>query len=260
MNRKFGMLFLAVLLFQAAVAYSENFKDALNLKYKKQVLALRTPFTPGDQKFDSDGHLLGAPAQGPWLIYGGIFIEKLNLSSDTLRLEGPRVAITDLKNKGKPLLIRLSKSVRINIHLEQPLKRLDEAEAVMNRVFFAERANAEHIKPEFRRSDDTSGTPIYHAGKDDVTYPKPIYVPEPDFSEEARKAKFQGEVVLNVVIDKAGNVERIRLENPAGRGLDQNAIDEVKQWRFEPATRNGQPVVVEMNVEVDFNLYSSHLH
>jgi protein TonB len=43
-------------------------------------------------------------------------------------------------------------------------------------------------------------------------------------------------------------------------GLDENAMEALKNWRFEPATRNGQPVAVEMNIEVSFNLYASHLH
>ena len=72
---------------------------------------------------------------------------------------------------------------------------------------------------------------------------------------QARNAKYQGTVVLKIVIDKAGKISRIRLERALRMGLDETAMEEVKRWRFNPATRNGQPVAVEMNIEVSFNLY-----
>jgi len=126
----------------------------------------------------------------------------------------------------------------------------------LNQVFFLEGDATEHIKPEFRRADDnTPTTEIYYVGKDGASIPRPTYTPEPEFSEQARHAKYQGTVVLNIVIDKAGKISRIRLERPLGLGLDEDAMEGVKRWRFNPATRNGQPVAVEMNIEVSFNLY-----
>jgi TonB family protein len=255
MNRKTGILFLAVLLFQSAAAHAESVKDALNHKYKKQVLALRSPFISGDQKFDSAGQSLGPRPTATWLIYGGIYVEKLNLSSDNLRMEGPCAVFAGMK-KGKLVLIRFSKSQRIEIHLDQPLNSLEDAEAVMGRVFLLGADAAQHAKPEFRRSDDnTPDDEIYHVKKDNVLPPRPTYTPEPEFSEEARRARFQGIVVLKIVINKEGNIVRVRLERALGMGLDQNAMEGVERWRFTPATRNGQPVAVEMNIEVAFNLY-----
>src|ERR1700704_1043216 len=136
MNRKTSRLFLALLLCYFVTAHAESLKDVLNQKYKNQVLALRSPFSAGDQKFDSAGHPVNAAPNSGWLVYGGIYVEKLNLSSDTLRLEGPRAALTAKSKNGHPMLVRFSKSQRIEIHLDQPLKSLDDAEAVMGRVFF----------------------------------------------------------------------------------------------------------------------------
>ena len=243
-------------LFLGYPLHAENLKDALSQKYKNQILALRSPFTARDQKFDSAGQPLNARPTGPWLTYGGIYVEKINLSSDILRLEGPRAAFTGEKKKGKPVLVRFSKSVRVEIHLDRSLKSLDDAEALMGRVFFLGSDAAEHSRPEFRRADDnTPTTEIYHVGKDGTLVPRATYTPEPEFSEQARHAKYQGTVVLNIVIDKAGKISRIRLERALGMGLDENAMEGVKRWRFNPATRNGQPVAVEMNIEVSFNLY-----
>ena len=254
MNLKTVILLLGIFLGQISCAHAESLKDALNQQYKKHVLALRSPFTSGDQKFDSAGKPL-SHAGGKWLLYGGIYIEKVDLSSKELRIEGRRVGLgTDKTNK--PVLVPMSKSVKVEIQLDQPLNSIDQAQNLLDRVFYLQSETDEHAKPELRRADDRSAQQtIYKAGKDDVKYPKATYTPEPEFSERARRAKHQGTVILNIVVDEKGNVTRVRLDRALGDGLDENAMEGVKNWRFIPATRNGQPVAVAMNVEVAFNLY-----
>ncbi len=101
-----------------------------------------------------------------------------------------------------------------------------------------------------------SGPPgIYPAGRAGVTVPQPIYSPEPNFSDEARKAKQQGIVTLMLVVGKDGNPYDIRVRQSLGMGLDEKAIEAVSHWRFKPATLNGQPVATQIEVEVDFHLY-----
>jgi len=250
-------LFLPVLLFPTITAHADSIKDALNHKYKHHILALRSPFTPGgDQKFNSAGQLLNAAPTSAWLLYGGIYVEKLNLSRDTLRLQGPLAAFADRKIDGQLVLVRFSKSQQIEIHLDQPLKALGDAEAVMGRVFFLGPDAAEHAKLELRRADDTiPDDQIYDYHQDGVKAPKPTFTPEPDFSEEARRKKFQGSVILSIVVDKVGNVARIRMDKVLGHGLDEHAMEAIKAWRFAPATRNGEPVAVREPVSVGFNLY-----
>lgn len=200
--------------------------------------------------------MLSPPAQGAWLVYGGIYVEKLDLSEDTLRLEGPRGVLSDSRKDGKPILIAFSKPVQIEIHLLQPLKSLDDAESVLGRVFYLEKDWAEHAKPEFRRAkDSTSGETIYHAGQDHTKFPRPVSTPIPEFGEKARKTKYSATALMNIVVDKSGNVTRIRIDRAAGMELDNQAVEKVKTWRFEPATRDGQKVAVEMPIEVSFNLY-----
>jgi len=273
MARNALICFLALFLIQAA--HADSLKDALSQEYKDRVLALRTPFAHGDQEFNSAGQLLNAPSADPWLLYGAFQVENLNLTNDTLRLEGPRIALRHAKTTDSTYITKLSNSLKIEIHLDQPLNSLDEAQALMDRVFFPEDEVTQHAAPEFRRADDT--TPdgqIFHVSKnavrrpgdnapeaaDDrdkegiVLPPRATYTPKPGYSSLALQAKYQGTVVLKIVIDKAGKIARIRLERALGMGLDENAMEEVKRWRFNPATRNGQPVAVEMNIEISFNL------
>jgi TonB family protein len=88
-----------------------------------------------------------------------------------------------------------------------------------------------------------------------VTAPIPIFKPEPPYSEEARKAKHQGVVVVYIVVDTEGNVTEIRVVRPLGLGLDEKAVDTVRTWKFKPGMKNGIPVNVRVLVEVQFRLF-----
>jgi TonB family protein len=87
-----------------------------------------------------------------------------------------------------------------------------------------------------------------------VSAPVPIYKPEPEYSEEARKAKFQGTVLLAIVVDVDGRPRDIRVLRPLGMGLDEKAIEAVSKWRFKPGHKDGRAVPVQAAVEVNFRL------
>jgi len=88
-----------------------------------------------------------------------------------------------------------------------------------------------------------------------VIPPRPRLTPDPDFSGEARKLKYQGVITLMIVVDKSGHVRNIRIVRPLGMGLDQKAAETVAKWQFTPGSRGGEPADVEMAVQVDFRLY-----
>jgi protein TonB len=88
-----------------------------------------------------------------------------------------------------------------------------------------------------------------------VSAPRAIYAPDPQYSDEARRAKYQGTLVLWVVIGPDGRPRDLHVVRTLGMGLDEKALEAVRQWRFEPATKNGHPVAVQVNIEVSFRLY-----
>jgi TonB family protein len=88
-----------------------------------------------------------------------------------------------------------------------------------------------------------------------VSPPRALSTPDPEYSEEARKAKYQGTVVLWLIVDANGHPRDIRVARSLGMGLDQKAMEAVRTWKFEPAMKDGKPVAVQMNVEVSFRLY-----
>lgn len=98
------------------------------------------------------------------------------------------------------------------------------------------------------------GGGVYRPGGG-VSAPRVVHKQEPEYSEEARKAKFQGTVELSLIVDPAGRPNSIRVSRSLGMGLDQKAIEAVRQWKFEPAKKDGQPVAVAIKVLVDFRLY-----
>jgi protein TonB len=88
-----------------------------------------------------------------------------------------------------------------------------------------------------------------------VSAPRVLENPSPDYSEEARKAKYQGTVVLWLIVDSNGKPRDVKVARSLGMGLDQKAIEAVRMWKFEPAKKDGTPVAVQINVEVNFHLY-----
>jgi periplasmic protein TonB len=87
-----------------------------------------------------------------------------------------------------------------------------------------------------------------------VTAPTLLYKVEPEYSEEARKAKFQGTVVLYVEVDPSGKAINPRVIRSLGLGLDEKAIEAVRKWKFKPGYKDGRPVTVAATIEVNFRL------
>jgi TonB family protein len=98
------------------------------------------------------------------------------------------------------------------------------------------------------------GGGVFHVGGG-VSAPKPVFSPDPEYSEEARKAKYQGTVVLGLVVGPDGRPRDMKVLRSLGLGLDEKAIEAVKNWRFDPAVKDNKPVAVYISVEVDFRLY-----
>jgi TonB family protein len=96
--------------------------------------------------------------------------------------------------------------------------------------------------------------PVFGAGRSGLVNPFPLYRPEPDYSDDARKAKLQGTVLLEVVVDSNGRPQIRKVLQSLGMGLDEQAIKAVSTWRFKPGRMDGKPVPVLINVSISFRL------
>jgi periplasmic protein TonB len=97
------------------------------------------------------------------------------------------------------------------------------------------------------------GGGVFRAGGG-VSKPQVLKQVEPEYSEEARKAKYQGTVVLSIEVDPNGHAQNIQVRHSLGLGLDEKAIDAVKKWIFIPGKKDGKPVTVAATIEVNFRL------
>ncbi|MDR3749745.1 MAG: energy transducer TonB [Acidobacteriota bacterium] len=88
-----------------------------------------------------------------------------------------------------------------------------------------------------------------------VSAPRALDTPDPEYSEEARKAKYQGTCLLWLIVGADGRPHDVKVARALGMGLDERAIEAVKNWKFQPAMKDGKPVAVQINVEVNFRLY-----
>jgi bla regulator protein blaR1 len=94
---------------------------------------------------------------------------------------------------------------------------------------------------------------IYQVGNG-VSAPTLIFAPDPQYTEEASKARYQGVCVLSLIVDAKGKPQRVQVVRHLGMGLDQKAVEAVKQYQFEPAMLSGKPVPVKVNIEVNFKV------
>jgi protein TonB len=89
-----------------------------------------------------------------------------------------------------------------------------------------------------------------------VSAPIPLFEPEAEFSDEARRAKYQGLCIVRILVDAQGNPQNPRVVRTLGMGLDEKAIEAVMKYKFKPAKENGKPVPVwPVDIEVNFHLY-----
>ena len=103
-------------------------------------------------------------------------------------------------------------------------------------------------------SGGNTGGGIYQVGGS-VRPPIATYTPDPEFSEEARKAKFSGNVMVSLIVGVDGKPRNVHVLRGVGMGLDQKAVEAVQQYKFKPALKDGKPVPVYVNIEVNFQIF-----
>lgn len=271
-----------------AWAGDRELERQLNQDYADKLLTLRH-FYEGDRlKFLSDGRLLGDATIGPWTLDGQIEIKAIHLKNKVVEIKGRRIHVVFDSKKlsngyAKPLdqltaLDSLSgkqregleKSLRhlgveIQIELSSSEPSAADVSSVMHAAFLMPGESMIEAVPEFwagyfaglegRKwtAPVLEGAAYLVGGA--VSAPRVVYDPDPEYSDEARKAKYQGTAVLWLVVDPSGKPRDILILRPLGLGLDEKALAAISTWKFAPAQKDGKPVAVRINVEVSFRLY-----
>jgi len=272
------------------LAYGSVSDADLQQEYANKILTLRQ-FYPGSQlHFDAAGKLASTVAPGAWTVDGQLRVRTISLKDSVVHIRGQRLFFFyDLEAKqlrdvgtltkqdkaskyfGKKIADWEAKTGKIEVEVEcdQPRPEMADVAKAMNAVFLSPDEKLTEVVPDFWRwwleSKDGSkkGTSNWpDRGEDEirkvgggVSPPRAVYAPDPGYSESARQAKYQGTAVLWLVVDAAGDPQQLRIQLPVGMGLDEEAVEAVKRWRFEPARQDGTPVPVKINIEVNFRLY-----
>lgn len=112
---------------------------------------------------------------------------------------------------------------------------------------------ASFLGQEDSKKQGEEAVPLYHVGQG-ITAPHAIYAPDPEYDDASRKAKRSGVVLISLIVTKEGEARDVKVSKSLSRGLDKKAIEAVSQLRFSPATKDGEPIAVQINVEVSFRI------
>jgi TonB family protein len=277
-----ALLALTLLSIQPAQA-DQGLEKQVKFDYLEKVLTLRHFYSGEHLKFHPDGTLQGNAPLGSWTVDGQIEVEDIHVRGAQLVIRGRRIhrifdgqqkpldqlaTVRNAPGKEQKDLEKDLQHLKVEIQIELPTQNPDEKDvsAAIHAVFLTSSDSMMDIVPAYwlgyfaklegkpRPAPETKEHAAFRVGGG-VSPPHALYTPDPEYSDEARKAKYMGTVVLFLVVDPSGAPTNVQIVRPLGLGLDEKAVNAVSSWRFRPAERDGQPVSVAINVEVNFHLY-----
>jgi TonB family protein len=276
----------AVLLLVVPIAAYGSVSDAdLEKEYGNKILTLRQ-FQPGSHlHFDNTGNPAGKVASSAWTVDGQLRVQHISLKDGVVHIQGQRLFyFYDLETKRLQDVSAVTKNDKFSKHFKkwatkagkteidvacgEPQPGMPDVIKTMNTVFLSPDEPLTDVVPDYWKTwleahgekGGTANPTGYGQGEGQhvggsVSAPRAIYAPDPEYSEAARQAWYQATTVLWLIVTPEGFPKDIRIAKPAGLGLDEEAVRTVQRWKFDPAKKDGQPVAVQINVEVNFRLY-----
>lgn len=280
---------LALMFAVSTGAFAGSLEKQINNEYRGKILTLRQ-FCAGERlHFGPDGRLIGNLRSTSWTTDAQLEVEDLKLRGDVVELKGRRLRLVFdpsskqlrdvmsisssdevekrfLNPRNKKAWEQFVKSAKLEVTLDLGSTPRQESDVVaaIDRVFLSSNDVVMNVVPAFWKAflvgkDTHSAHPVptsdvYKVGGK-VTPPHALSSPDPQYSEPARQAGYSGTLVLSIVVSPDGHVRDLSIVTPLGLGLDENAVDAVRGWTFDPARKEGNPVAVQVSVQVDFHLY-----
>lgn len=250
----------------------KEIEQELKKAYEGRVVFLRGFYKGNLLRYDSEGTLRSGGKPGPWTLTGKVEITRVSLGKDKLALLGNRVLLFYDQNKEDFREMRGQDTVTIEMSRQSgPWERLSILRG-LGGIFLPEEELVEAV-PDYWKSFLSKDEPpqavqpgepvqfdpgghgaVYRVGGS-VSAPVCVSCPDPEYSRAARAAQVNAVLVLWAVIDEEGRIQSVRIQKPAGLGLDDDAVATAKKWRFKPAERSGKPVPVALAIEMKFNVY-----
>jgi TonB family protein len=244
----------------------------LRKTYDNYALSLKIPYASENLHFDSKGQFVGSSPLGVWTTSGILQVGKIVLKPNVLQINGNRILVALRASQGSSILVPIvtARSVHITIELESTTSNIDQLNQVIERVF-QKQDTRKRIAAYWRPVPEDQASATFPAGAQvtgmlegnrpvygrlaGIVPPKPVHMEAPTFTQSAREKRLQGTAVVSVVVNEKGLPEILEVTKDPGEGLDIQSLLTVAEWRFRPATLNGQPVAVQISVEVSFRLF-----
>jgi TonB family protein len=262
----------------APLAFPQNasIEAELRQRFQDKIFLIQGWYQDKNLIYDSSGTVIGTPRRGSWAA-SAVKIRSIEVHEDDFVLRGSRggFAYVPEDKKFEPLFPKKSLDAKITVQTSPATLTPATLDAIEHTIFTV--AVNEHRLPDYWHTfmfhDEQDQTAKSSAREEDaapqiplkallqgaqaghVVPPRILYQKEPDFTEVARRAEYQGRMTLSTVIDTQGHPTQFKILRPLGMGLDDQAVDCVRGWRFAPANRDGQPVAVTVEIEINFRLY-----
>lgn len=289
-SEAFRLVVVLILSLLPTFTAGEDFQNRLRADYQGRLLTLRHFCTGDHLLFNSRGDSTCETQPGSWTTDGQVLIDNIELKGRTLHVEGRRKYLfydgtqktfrdvltvtkgepaanlfTHLPDRDWQKRIEDQQKVEIEIILDSDSPELKDLSSALMAVFLEPGAAMSSVLPTFWRayfvhqetgieSPPDSAEPVYHVKPGEVSLPRRISTPDPEYSEVARQVGYSGTVVLALIVDPTGTPRDVQIAKPARLGFDEKAVDAVSTWKFEPAQKDARPVSVLLQVDVSFSL------
>jgi TonB family protein len=255
-----------LLLVAACPAEDKALQDKLRAQFLNKTVTLRGFYSDSDLKYGPDGHLVSKSATGPWTLDGKIEITGLKITDKALKISGNRIWVWWSKSRDNSLEMQLTRSPHI-VDIEGELGPTGEAAvpALLKDIFIQSGEAMSDLVPELWKDYLAGKTTAWHAPSNSGK-PEMIRISQgvaeghivkkvgPEYPALAKAARLQGAVVLHALIGKDGDIRSLRVKQPLGLGVEESAANAVSQWRYKPTTLNGDPVEVDTQITINYQL------
>lgn len=270
---RFRLFLLVLTCCLSAAGHAQSTETDLKIRLIGQPLYLRGAWGADTLYFDSTGQLARTSDHRSFMLCG-VDVKKVHLEKDQLVLDGRRVGVEFKGTLSKRVALKANgvnpfhqKEEEVHIEILRPSD--GDYSTALTAIFANGLADLTPLLPEYWQTyarktflpPNSSAAPI-------TNFPRPVkkiggsvkppvlnHSIEPRYNEDAGKQGIRGMVLVNVILGKDGLPSHLSIVQPAGMGLDEDAIYAIQHYRFNPATENGSPVSVELDVKINFEMH-----
>jgi TonB family protein len=248
-------------------------QQSIEAKLQAPFLMLRGMWDCNSLHFDANGNLIGSCDTGPFSL-SAMTVKSVKLGDRKVEIKGSRAGLqfAPAAWPGGPEQVRPVHLDNMTVSIERDPQNPEELDAALDRIFargfddaLAEESPVywrgwirHQLHPEIPIISLSQGVVRFGGGSGavpGVVAPRIVRTLDPNISEEARRTKTSGTILLGLMVDAEGRPQNVSIVRPLGMGLDEQAVRTVSQYRFAPATRDRKPIPAMIHIEINFRIY-----